>query len=303
MNQEIENVDKVKKRTYYAGFGTMFHGEIDQAAAAGTSKINPYTEFAIQDASLFDPSKIQTGVLKVTADITISEENKMYFNGFKATLEREGERPITQWFKATDRITVDEAYRLLSDTKHPRAILKEYLGEDNRPYKAYVQLDFSQKTKNDNYILRHYPDFDLMSKFREYDFEGMKGRYKSAGRVVSSGGGIEVVPINKEKYETVFIILNPTHSTLTIMDKGGEILEHDQFRTLAAREQRRLEQEQKEPRGIRQSNVRFIAQSETPESNDTDQIKQPEVGGSTTDQVKKNSRNVKPTTEKKGRHL
>ncbi|MET6999431.1 hypothetical protein [Chitinophaga defluvii] len=303
MNQEIENVEKVKKRVYYAGFGTMFHNEIDQAAAAGTPRINPSTEFAIQDASLFDPNKIQAGILKATPDITISDENKMYYNGYLAVLEREGETPIRQWFKSTDRINVDEAYRLMSDTKHPRAILKEYLGEDNRPYKAYVQLDFSQKTKNDNYFLRHYPDFDLMSKLREYDFEGMKGQYKSASRVLSSGGGIELVPVNREKYETVFIILNPTHSTLTIMDKSGDILEHDQFRTLAAREQRRVEQEQKEPRGIRQSNVRFVAQNGPSESKDAGQVQQPEIGTSPTNEVKKNSRTVKPAAEKKGRHL
>lgn len=302
MNHEIENVEKVKKRVYYAGFGTMFHNEIDQAAVAGTPKINPTAEFTIDDTLLFDPSKTLTGILKAAPEIAISE-NVMYYNGFKATLEKEGEAPISHWFKASDRITVEEAYRLLSDTTHPRAILKEYLGEDNRRYNSYVQLDFSHKTKNDNYVLRHYPDFDLMSKFREYDLDGMKGKYKSAIRVVSSGGGIEVIPVNREKYESVFIIVNPTHSTVTFMDKNGDILEHDQFRTLAAREQKRLDQEQKEPRGIRQSNVRFISQNETSASNDADQAMQPEVGAPSADEAKKNARKVKATSEKKGRHL
>ncbi|MCO5237925.1 MAG: hypothetical protein M9904_14520 [Chitinophagaceae bacterium] len=238
----IENSEVLKKRIAAAGFGNRFDKEIDSALAAGKTEIRPFTSEVIENKRMdFEPEiKIKDG--------------KGYFNGFKGTLHNEDGTTVSQWFKASDRISMDESHILMMDQKHPRAILKTYYDETGEKFNQWLQLDFTKKTENGNYLTKRYNNFDQVSKLNDYDFlELSTVKQKAiAAAYMSEGKEIELTPVNQANAKTVFMRANPERNTFTFLNSDGILLSHDQFRVQEARE--RIHPE----RSISQSTVSFV---------------------------------------------
>lgn len=231
MEPVIENLDTLKARIDKAGFGNRFDKEIDEAIAAGKTEIHPFTSEVIENKRMdFEPE------IKI-------KDNKAYYNGFKATFYNEDGTTVNQWFKATDRVTINEAYILMVDQQQPRAVHKTYYDDQSQKYGAWIQLDFNQRTESGNYLTKRYGDFDLLTKLNDFDFVELSSEKQkiTAAAYMSEGREISLTPVNQEKYSQVFVRANPERATFTFMDTDGKLLYHDQFRTQEARE--RIQQE------------------------------------------------------------
>lgn len=241
----IDNVDTVKKRVGNTGFGNRFDNDIDQALAAGKTEMRFFTSEVIENKKMdFEPE------IKVN-------ESKGYYNGYKATLHNEDGTTVEHWFKASDRITINEAYILMMDQQHPRAVYKTYYDEKGEKYGQWLQFDFTQKTENGNYLTKRFNDYDLVGKLNDFAFVGLSSEKQriTAAAYMAEGREIAVTPVNQENYPQVFVRANPERGTITIMDEGGKPLYHDQFRTEEARQ--RVQQE----KNTRQSTVSLVKDS------------------------------------------
>lgn len=227
----IENSDVLKKRIASTGFGNRFDTTIDEALAAGKTEIRPSTSEVIENRRM-----------DFEAEIKI-KDNKGYFNGFKGILHNENGTTVDQWFKASDRLNINEAFILMMDQKHPRAILKTYYDETGEKYNQWLQIDFSKKTDNGNYLTKRYNNFDQVSKLSDYDFVELSSFKEKAmaAAYMAEGRSIQVTPVNQTNTNVVFIHANPERNTFTFIDGEGKPLSHDQFRVQEARE--RIQQE------------------------------------------------------------
>lgn len=244
----IENSETLKKIISAVGFGNRFDKEIDDALAAGKKEIRPFTSEVIENRRMdFEPE------IKI-------KDTKGYFNGFKGTLHNEDGTTVEQWFKASDRININEAFILMVDQKHPRAILKTYYDEKGDKYNQWLQLDFTQKTESGNYLTKRHKDFDQVSKLSDYDFVGLSSvkQRATAAALMSEGRQIEVTPVNQTKHKSINIIANPERNTYTFLDVEGKPLSHDQFRTEEARQ--RIQQ----GKNNMPSTVSFVKDGESP---------------------------------------
>lgn len=244
----IDNSETLKKRIAAGGFGNRFDKTIDQALAAGQTEIRPFTSEVIENRRMDFELEIKT------------KDGKGYFNGFKGTLHNEDGTTVAQWFKASDRISMNEAFILMMDRKNPRAILKTYYNDAGERYNQWVQIDFTQKTKSGNYLTKRHNDFDQVSKLNDYSFVGLSSisQKASAASLMSEGREIEVTPLNQTNTNVVFMRANPERHTYTFLNSKGEPLSHDQFRTEEARQ--RIQQE----KSSMPSTVSFVKAGEAP---------------------------------------
>lgn len=286
----IENGEALKKRIAAAGFGNRFDKTIDEALAAGKTEIRPFTSEVIENRRMdFEPE------IKI-------KDNKGYYNGFKGTLHNENGTAVEQWFKASDRITMNEAYILMMDQQHPRAVFKTYYNEASEKYNQWVQLDFTQKTENGNFLTKRYNDYDQVSKLNDYDFVELPSikQKATAASLMSEGRQIEVTPVNQNNHKLVNIIANPERNTFTFLDSERNPLSHDQFRTEEARQ--RIQQEKSTRQSSSFSFAKGNKQQGAVENGHTEKKKNDPA---TTDSLKPNKRQrvVQEDTTKKGKSI
>ena len=285
---QIENLDSVKKRLFNAGFNADVINALAEGLTAQKTEIRPFISEVIENKRMdFEPE------IKI-------KENKGYYNGFKATFYNEDGSTVNQWFKAADRITINEAFILMIDQQHPRAVHKTYYNDMGEKYGQWIQLDFSQKTESGNHLLKRHGDFDQVAKLSDYDFLELNNEKQkiTAATYMAEGREIELTPINQETYPKVYVRANPERKTFTFMDGNGTLLYHDQFRTKVARE--RIQQEKNK----RQSNVSFVRNSkEVPPSERPDDVKKKSEPEQEQLKASKKSRRVLDSTSKNRKSL
>lgn len=292
---QIENLEDLKKRISNAGFSKDVIQSIEDGLAAGQTEIRPFVSEVIENKRMdFEPE------IKI-------KDAKGYYNGFKSTFYNEDGTTVSQWFKASDRITVNEAYILLMDQQHPRAVLKTYYNDQSEKYGQWVQLDFSQKTEAGNFLTKRFNDYDLAAKLNDFEFTELKSDNQklAAAAFMAEGREIQVSPVNQEKYNVVFMRANPERNTVTFMDQERNPLYHDQFRTQAARERAQ------QAKNTRQANVNFVRESKTapsseamPSSNESKSHEaEPPGPDSETRKTSKKSRIVQEIGQHKGKSI
>lgn len=243
----IENIEKLKQKIAATGVGQRFDQQIDDNFAKGLSS------FKLSTSEIIEGHK-----LDLELDIN-SKEGKGYFNGTKITFHNQDGTTVEQWFKANDRITVNEAYILLLDQHQPRALHKTYYDETGEKYGQWIQLDFTKKTDRGNHLTKRFGDFDQVQKLNDFDFVelGSSTQKITAAAYMAEGREIMVTPINQEKYAMVILRTNPERKTHHILDTEGNYLSHEQFRTAEAKT--RVQQE----KNSRESSVTLVKDNET----------------------------------------
>ena len=239
---QIENLDEVIKKISRAGFGSDIAQAVTEGLASGQSEIRPSASEVIENKRMDFELEIKI------------KDNKGYYNGFKATFYNENGTTVGQWFKATNRVTVNESYLLMMDQQHPRAVHKTFYDDAGQKYGTWMQLDFSQKTDTGNHLTKWYGDYDLVEKLNDYEFQELNSERQkiTAASYMAEGREITLTPVNQEKHSLVSIRANPERGTITIMDLDNNPLVHDQFRSQAARE--RVQQ----GKNTKQANVSFV---------------------------------------------
>ncbi len=151
-----------------------------------------------------------------------SDNSDMYFfNSYHATLERTNGEKMEQTFYLNKGkgVTAKEAYNLLEG----RAVHKELTNKAGEPYKAWIQLDFENKDKNNNNEVKQFHenyDYDLKKAVSKFAVAELNDTEKEKALMQSlQKGNIQSVTIEKDdSVHKMFIEANPQYKTVTLYD-------------------------------------------------------------------------------------
>lgn len=137
MNEK--NFDYLKDQIKYHGFGETLHPALQEQLKKDTAEF-----------SLAFKTEVNKKEMEATLHFKKSSTSELYFfNTYDARLKNEKDETVSQTFYLNNGsgVTLKEAYNLLNG----RAVHKEFINQQEQPYKAWIQLDFSAKDKHGNY--------------------------------------------------------------------------------------------------------------------------------------------------------
>lgn len=214
MNQK--NLDFLKDSLKYLGFGDKLNGDLE------TSIKQQPAQFQLSTVSEFKKDKIEENVA-YTLDFKKSEQNDMYFlNRYRATLQNPDKaKEVSQTFyiNKNSGITAKEAYNLLAG----RAVNKDLTNKEGQAFNAWVQLDFLEKDKNDNFKVKQFHQgygFDLDKVLAKYPIKelGATEQKEQMVRSLEKGNMTSVTFVKDSKEEKMYITANPQYKSLNVYD-------------------------------------------------------------------------------------
>lgn len=216
----VKNLEFLKESLKYLGFGEKLNADLE-------NKIREQPA----DFKLTMPGEFTKGDVKERVDFTLdfkkSDQTDMYFfNRYQATLRNddpEKEKSQTFYISKNAGITAKEAYNLLSG----RAVNKDLENKEGQPFNAWVQLDFNEKDKNNNFKVKQYHQgygYDLDAVLKRYPIKEQFNEEDKAKLMKSlEKGNIQQVTFIKEgKEEKMFVSANPQYKTLDLYDSKME---------------------------------------------------------------------------------
>lgn len=216
----VKNLEFLKESLKYLGFGEKLNADLE-------NKIKEQPA----DFKLSIPGEFTKGDVKERVDFTLdfkkSDQTDMYFfNRYQATLKNddpEKEKSQTFYITKNSGITAKEAYNLLSG----RAVNKDLENKEGQPFNAWVQLDFNEKDKNDNFKVKQYHQgygYDLDNVLKRYPIKEQFNEEDKAKLMKSlEKGNIQQVTFIREgKEEKMFVSANPQYKTLDLYDSKME---------------------------------------------------------------------------------
>ncbi|MBX2956149.1 MAG: hypothetical protein KF846_08330 [Cyclobacteriaceae bacterium] len=216
----IKNLEFLKEGLKYLGFGDKLNADLENKI-----KEQP-AEFKLSLAGEFSKDDMKEKV-DYTLDFKKSSQSDMYFlNRYQATLKNnDPAQEKTQMFYITKNsgITAKEAYNLLSG----RTVNKDLHNKEGQPYNAWLQLDFNEKDKNDNYKVKQYHTgygYDLKMVLAKYPIiENLnQGDQKKVMESLEKGNLVQVTFSREGKEDKMFIAANPQYKTLDLYNAKME---------------------------------------------------------------------------------
>lgn len=212
----IKNLEYLQKGLKNIGFGDNLNAELE-------AKIKQQPEaFQISFTGEFK----RNGTIEKAdfeLDFSKSDRSDMYFlNKYRATLKGEDpSKDLAQTFYITKNfgITAKEAYNLLSG----RSVNKDLMTRDNKEYNAWIQLDFSEKDKNDNFKVKQFHSgygYDIDAVVKRYPIKEL-GNEDDREKLIKSlkKGNVHQVTFNSEgKEDKMFVAANPQFKSLHLYD-------------------------------------------------------------------------------------
>lgn len=214
MNEK--NLSFLKDGLKYMGFGDKLNVELENQI-----KQQP-TEFKLNLQGEFKRDGV-TEKVDYKLDFKKSDQTDMYFfNRYNATLKNDDsslEKSQTFYVTKNSGITAKEAYNLLSG----RSVNKDLTNKEGQPYNAWVQLDFTEKDKNDNFKLKQFTQgygYDLLATVGRYPIKELGGNDDKEKLIKGlEKGNLQPVTFIKEgREEKMFVAANPQYKTLDLYD-------------------------------------------------------------------------------------
>lgn len=151
-----------------------------------------------------------------------------------------------QWFPSEKMIHRAAAYSMMESIVHAKAVYIDKLGEMPLSSGTWYKLNYKDKdlvSKHGNRHFEPYHDnygFIVRDVLPNYAFEGTDdpATVELLARDLEQGKLVEVVPLDKTRYDKVWIFANPERRSISIINVKGTYLEHDEFLTPAGREAR-----------------------------------------------------------------
>lgn len=213
-----ENVDFLKERLFFLGFGTNLHADLEKKIADKQEKFDLTFQAEFQNGS-------KMSIVDYTLDVTKSKQNDMYFlNNYTATLNPENpDQSVSHKFYLNkgSGVTAKEAFNMLEG----RAVFMDKLeNKEGEKYKAWLQIDFSKKDDKGNFKVQQYHeawkyDLDkLLSKqpIKELENATLKERLVNS---LEKGNIAPATFVRDGKEEKMFLEANPKDRNLTIYDQ------------------------------------------------------------------------------------
>ena len=212
----IKNLEYLQKGLKNIGFGDNLNAELEarikeQPEAFQISFMGEFKRNGIVEKADYE------------LDFTKSEKSDMYFlNKYRATLKGDDpskDRSQTFYITKNYGVTAKEAYNLLSE----RSVNKDLKTKDGKEYNAWLQLDFSEKDKNENYKVKQFHSsygYNLEATLERYPIKEL-GEEGERERLVKSlkKGNLHQVTFNTDgKNEMMFVAANPQYKSLHLYD-------------------------------------------------------------------------------------
>jgi hypothetical protein len=210
----VKNLEFLKEGLKYLGFGEKLNADLENKI-----KEQP-AEFKLSMVGEFNKGDTKEKV-NYSLDFRKSDQTDMYFfNRYQATLKNDDpSKDVTQTFYITKNsgITAKEAYNLLSG----RAVNKDLNNKEGQPYNAWLQLDFQEKDKNDNFKVKQYHagyGYDLDMVMAKYPIkEQLNAEEKTKLMKSLEKGNLTQVTFAREGGEDkMYIAANPQYKNLDL---------------------------------------------------------------------------------------
>ncbi len=239
-----ENFQFLSDRIKYGGFGDKQLETLENHLKEGKEVFQMvYT------------AEINKKKFEATLNFRKSDSNDRYFfNGYAANLERKNGEKVEQYFYLDNGkgVKAKEAYNLLEG----RAVYKDLTNKAGEPYKAWIQLDFDNKDKHNNFEVKQFHEnfgYNLKEAVSKYAVADLDGGEKEKALMQSlQKGNIQSVTIEKDgNTHKMFIEANPQFKTVNLYDGQMKlVLKEGQEQYLSAGksqgQEKELKQDQKQ---------------------------------------------------------
>jgi len=240
MNQE--NFDYLKDNVKYMGFGEKLNESLELKLKEGKPEFQLTTD-----------AKFNNKVFEANLNFRKSDNSDMYFfNSYNASLTRTNGDKVDQTFYMNKGkgVTAKEAYNMLEG----RAVHKELNTKEGESYKAWLQLDFKAKDKNNNHEVKQYHEnygYDLKAALGKYAITELADVEKEKTLLQSlQKGNIQSVSIEKDgNVSKMFVEANPQYKTVTLYDAQMKRVQKEdlsQYQLVQQSNGKENKQEQKE---------------------------------------------------------
>jgi hypothetical protein len=245
MNQD--NFEYLKKNLTYLGFD-----EKDLLANLESKIRQDEKEFTLPITGEYKRGPSVEKVDYVLSFRKSDQKDMYFFNNFKATLLNENpSREVNRTFylEKGSGVTAKEAFNLLSG----RAVKKKFRDKDDKPYDAWVKINFMENDKYGNFMLKKFGDkfgFDLEKTLERFPILELKDP-ELKDRLINSlqRGNTAKVTFDrggKDNQEGMYVEANPQYKTLNVYNADmKKIFQENVMRTegttTRARDQRHPE--------------------------------------------------------------
>jgi len=211
MNQK--NVEFLKEGLKYLGFGEGLNDKLTENVAKQP------LQFQLKTENQYGPDKVN-----YLLDFKKGDQSDMYFfNRYTASLKEGTPEEKSQAFfpKRNSGITAKEAYNLLSG----RAVNKDLVNTEGKPYNAWLQLDFNQKDNSGNHKFRMIHEgygYNLQNELQRHPIKELSDTdsKEKLVRSLERGNQHQVTFMKGDKEQKMHIEANPQFKTLNIYDES-----------------------------------------------------------------------------------
>ncbi|MBN8836127.1 MAG: hypothetical protein J0I09_02630 [Sphingobacteriia bacterium] len=214
MNQE--NLKYLTDNLKYMGFGDKLNAELEQQMKEGK------TDFQLTANAEFNKKSFEA-----VLNFRKSDSTDMYFfNNYHASLEKNNGDKVEQTFYLNKGkgITAKEAFNLLDG----RSVHKDLTTKDGNEYKAWLQLDFENKTDKGFEVKQFHENYgyDLKSAVEKFAVAELKDPEKEKALMASlQKGNVQSVTIEKDgENHKMFMEANPQYKNVTLYDSNMKMV-------------------------------------------------------------------------------
>lgn len=212
-----DNLQYLKDNIKYMGFGENMYRELERNLGEGKS------EFQLRFAA-----EINKKPFEATLNFRKSDSTDMYFfNNYNASLEKSNGEKNNQTFYLNKGkgVTAKEAYNLLDG----RAVHKDLTTKEGQPYKAWIQLDFENKDKNNNFEVKQFHEnygYDLKAAVEKFAVAELNDPEKAKALMQSlEKGNVQSVTIEKDgSSHKMFMEADPQYKKVTMYDSNMKMV-------------------------------------------------------------------------------
>ncbi len=212
-----ENLQYLTDNIKYMGFGETLKAELERNMGEGKGEFQ-----------LHFKAEINKKPFEATLNFRKSDSTDMYFfNNYNASLEKSNGEKNEQTFYLNKGkgVTAKEAYNLLDG----RAVHKDLTTKEGQPYKAWIQLDFENKDKNNNFEVKQFHEnygYDLKAAVEKFSVVELNDPEKSKALMQSlEKGNVQSVTIEKDgSSHKMFMEADPQYKKVTMYDSNMKMV-------------------------------------------------------------------------------
>ncbi len=251
MNEQ--NFEYLKDNIKYMGFGEKQHDVLQQHLSEGKL-----------DFKMAFTSEVNKKPFEAVLQFRKSDNSDMYFlNSYHASLERRNGEKMEQTFYLNKGkgVTAKEAFNLLEG----RSVFKELSNKAGEPYKAWMQLDFEKKDKNNNHEVKQFHEnygYDLKAAVGKFPVAELDGGEKEKSLMQSlQKGNLQSVNVGLNgESQKMFIEANPQYKTVNLYDGKMQRLGQEQRVELSGKKDVKESKDVKEDNKLEVKNKKSVSQ-------------------------------------------